>query len=180
MGNGVLRYKGYCAKPEYDPEDGIVYGKILGIDDLVDFYSDSAKEVEEEFHKAVDDYIVFCEEIGKEPQKSYSGTFNIRISAELHREAALCAQIEGKTLNSFVERAISAAVDRRNAMDRMSKTATMAIITIPQPIATNPKCQFENESDDHERIQKPGSALILNDAMNLAWGKAEKSSVIVS
>ena len=35
MGNGVLRYKGYYARPAYDPEDQIIYGKILGIDDLV-------------------------------------------------------------------------------------------------------------------------------------------------
>lgn len=65
----VLRYKGYSAKPEYSVSDKIFHGKILGIADLVDFCTENAKDVESEFHKAVDDYLEFCKEIGKEPQR---------------------------------------------------------------------------------------------------------------
>ena len=83
----VLHYKGYSAKPEYSAEDQVFYGKILGIDDLVDFYTENAKELEQEFHAAVDDYLAFCQEVGKQPQKEFSGTFNVRISPELHRKA---------------------------------------------------------------------------------------------
>lgn len=69
MKNGdLLYYKGYSAKPEYSATDRIFYGKILGISDLADFQSENAKELEDEFHKAVDDYLAFCKEIGKEPQ----------------------------------------------------------------------------------------------------------------
>ena len=106
----LLRYKGYSARPEYSAEDRIFYGKILGISDLIDFQSENAKSLEEEFHKAVDDYLAFCEEIGKQPQKEYSGLFNVRISPELHREASVYAQAEGVTLNKVVEQAIRAMV----------------------------------------------------------------------
>lgn len=106
----LLRYKGYTASPVYSAEDRIFYGTVLGINDLVDFQSENAKDLEDEFHKAVDDYIEFCEEIGKQPQKSYSGTFNVRISPELHKEAAMFAQAEGVTLNKAVEQAIRAMV----------------------------------------------------------------------
>lgn len=103
-------YKGYTAKSEYSPKDRIFYGKILGISDLVDFQSENAKELEHEFHRAVDDYLEFCEEIGKEPQKEYSGLFNVRIPPELHRDISLLAQAEGVTLNKAVEQAIRALV----------------------------------------------------------------------
>lgn len=106
----LLRYKGYSAKPEYSAEDRIFYGTVLGISDLVDFQSENAKELEEEFHKAVDDYLAFCEEIGKKPQKEYNGLFNVRISPELHREVSMFAQAEGVTLNKAVEQAIRAMV----------------------------------------------------------------------
>lgn len=69
MKKNTMRYKGYTAQPEYSAEDRIFYGAILGIRDAVDFHSDNAKELEEEFHKAVDGYLAFCAEIGKEPQK---------------------------------------------------------------------------------------------------------------
>lgn len=106
----LLHYKGYIAKPEFSVDDKIFYGTILGIDDLVDFSSESAKEIEHEFQKAVDDYLDFCAEIGKEPQKEYSGMFNVRISPELHRQLSITAQSEGVSMNRVVERAIAAYV----------------------------------------------------------------------
>ncbi len=108
--DNLLHYKGYSAKPEYSVEDKIFYGRILGIEDLVDFHSESAKDIEAQFQNAVDDYLAFCEEIGKTPQKEYSGMFNVRISPELHRKLFMTAQSEGVSLNKVVEQAISAYV----------------------------------------------------------------------
>lgn len=111
MKNGdVLRYKGYTARPLYSADDRIFYGRVLGIRDFVDFQSENAGDLESEFHKAVDDYLEFCKEIGKEPQKEYNGQFNVRIPPELHREVSLFAQMEGVTLNKAVEQAIRAMV----------------------------------------------------------------------
>ena len=47
---------------------GVFFGRLLGINDLVNFESANAEGLEEEFHKAVDDYLAFCSEIGKQPQ----------------------------------------------------------------------------------------------------------------
>ena len=105
--DNLLHYRGFSTKPEYSPDDKVFYGTILGIDDLVDFYTDDAKKIEDEFHKAVDDYLAFCEEIGKEPQKEYSGMFNVRISPELHKKISIAAKARGVTLNKAVEQAIS-------------------------------------------------------------------------
>lgn len=110
MKKSVMRYKGYTAQPEYSAEDRIFYGTILGIGDAVDFQSANAKDLEDEFHKAVDDYLEFCAEIGKEPQKEYNGLFNVRIPPELHKEISVYAQMEGVTLNRAVEQAIRAMV----------------------------------------------------------------------
>ena len=108
----LLHYKGYSAKPEYSVEDRIFYGVILGIDDFVDFSSANAEELEKEFHAAVDDYLEFCKEIGKEPQKEYKGSFNVRVSPELHKQAAVCAAMENISLNRFVENALRNALVR--------------------------------------------------------------------
>lgn len=107
MMSNTLEYKGYIAKVEYSAEDHVLFGKIEGIRDLVNFESETATGIEEEFHAAVDDYLALCEETGKEPNKSYSGTFNVRISTELHRKIAMLAIKNGSTLNAEVEKAIS-------------------------------------------------------------------------
>ena len=76
---GLLHYKGYTARPEYSAEDRIFYGKILGISDLVDFQAESTHTLEDEFQKAVDDYLEFCARTGKAPQREHIGTKMITV-----------------------------------------------------------------------------------------------------
>ncbi|MBE6949424.1 MAG: type II toxin-antitoxin system HicB family antitoxin [Ruminococcaceae bacterium] len=109
--NNILKYKGYLARIEFSVEDMVLYGKIEGIKDLVNFESDSIDKIEEEFHNAVDEYLQMCEELGENPDKAYSGTFNVRISPALHRKLAMKAYKTGMTLNSAVETAIEAYTD---------------------------------------------------------------------
>lgn len=111
MKKNILEYKGYYSKVEYSAEDRILFGKIECIKDLVTFEASNADEIEIEFHNAVDDYLQMCEELGQDPDKVYSGTFNVRIAPELHREMALAALKGGETLNSVVETAISMYLD---------------------------------------------------------------------
>lgn len=102
----ILEYKGYYAKVEYSSEDKVLFGKIEGINDLVNFESDSTEGIEKEFREAVDDYLEFCKEVGKEPDKVYKGTFNVRINPELHKKIALIALKNGDTLNKTIEKAL--------------------------------------------------------------------------
>ena len=67
--DNLITYKGYSAKPEYSAEGHVHYGRIFGISDMMDFQSEDAENLENEFHKAVDAYLKFCAEIGKQPQK---------------------------------------------------------------------------------------------------------------
>ena len=98
----LLKYKDYIASVDYSVDDKVFYGKLFGIDDYVDFFSENASEIENEFHKAVDDYLAFCKEIGKQPEKAYKGSFNIRISPELHRQLAIEATAENISLNQHI------------------------------------------------------------------------------
>lgn len=104
----LLEYRGYHAKVEYNPEDNLLVGNVLGISDSLNFHAENTTDLIEYFHNSVDNYLAFCAKIGKEPDKEYSGTFNIRVSPELHKKAFLRAQEEGITLNKVVENALTA------------------------------------------------------------------------
>ena len=107
----IYKYKGYQTKVEFDAESCVLYGKIEGIRDLVNFESDTVNGVKAAFQEAVDDYLEFCSDVGKEPDKEYSGQFNVRISSDLHRKLAMKAFIEGETLNREVQNAIEQYLD---------------------------------------------------------------------
>lgn len=102
----VFTYKGYTGSIELSVEDNCLYGKILGITDLISYEGYTISELRGNFENAVDEYLDFCSEIGKEPQREYKGTFNVRISPELHKKAAIEAARENQTLNWIVGRAM--------------------------------------------------------------------------
>jgi predicted HicB family RNase H-like nuclease len=98
----ILQYKGYYADINFSAPDEVFYGKLIGINDLVNFEADSVKELVKAFHEAVEEYLETCTEIGKPPQKTYKGSFNVRIPADLHRKAAIFASIKKVSLNDYV------------------------------------------------------------------------------
>jgi predicted HicB family RNase H-like nuclease len=105
----TMSYQGYTAKIAYDDDDGIFFGQLAGIRDGVSFHGSSVEELKGAFEDAVDDYIETCARIGKEPQRAYSGQLMFRIDPEIHRRAALAAELAGKSLNQFAEDALSRA-----------------------------------------------------------------------
>ena len=108
--NDILKYKDYLASVHFSMDDEAFYGKVLGIDDLINFEGGSVKELKKAFHEAIDDYISTCARLGKAPNKTYKGTFNVRVSSELHKEAAAFAAVNSISLNDFVKSAINFAL----------------------------------------------------------------------
>ena len=102
----TIEYNGYIGSIEYSPDDKCFFGKLEMIDDLVTFEATSAKELENNFHNAVDEYMQTCKELGREPQKTYKGVFNVRIDPQLHKKIYQEALKAGLSLNAFVQQAL--------------------------------------------------------------------------
>ena len=83
----TMTYKGYLGSVAYSEKDQVFFGKIEGINGLVNFEGESVKELTEAFHEAVDDYLAYCEDEGIEPDKSYTGVLNVRLTPSIHRQS---------------------------------------------------------------------------------------------
>ena len=97
-----MKYKGYIGHVEYDDEAKIFHGEVVGLKDIITFQGKSVDELEQAFKDSVNDYLAWCRERGEQPEKTFSGTFNLRIPPELHAKIALQAQMAGLSLNSYV------------------------------------------------------------------------------
>ncbi len=115
----TIEYKNYLGSVEYSDEDEIFYGKILGIRDLVSYQGESVKELKMSFQESVEDYLQACKSSNKIPEKSFKGSFNVRIDADLHRLVFVLSKEKNISLNSFVADAIKEKI--RN--ERKLKTA---------------------------------------------------------
>ncbi len=117
-------YRGYTGAVEIDTEAERLHGRVLDLDAVLTFVGDTVPEAEQAFRDTVDDYLAWCAERGKKPEKPYSGTLYIRTSPDVHREAAIAAAREGKSLNAWLAEVVAQAAhhavqtSERTRMDR--------------------------------------------------------------
>lgn len=115
----ILKYKDYEGTAELDMARGVCRGKILFINDLVTYEAALPLKLQKEFEAAVDDYIETCATLGREPQKSLKGQFNVRIPQELHKAATLRALADNISLNDVVVRALDSYVNDRVGINHL-------------------------------------------------------------
>ena len=115
--NDILSYKNYFGSVHYSAIDEIFYGRIIGINDLINFEGSSVKDLKASFEESVEDYLDFCKELEKSPDKTYKGTFNVIVPSHLHKEASLFAISHNMTLNEFVKRALSITLKNKSFND---------------------------------------------------------------
>lgn len=101
-----MEYKGYVGSIEFSEKNEVFYGKVMGVHALISYEGATARELIADFHNAVDAYLDLCQTQEIEPEKAYKGSFNVRISPELHKQAVICATAQQISLNNFVENAL--------------------------------------------------------------------------
>jgi predicted HicB family RNase H-like nuclease len=102
----LMEYQGYHAKIEFDVDAKVFHGRVLGIKDVINFEGDSVDELEIAFKESITDYLAFCQSRGEQPEKPFSGKFEVRISPELHELLYQKASEEGISINKLVNRVL--------------------------------------------------------------------------
>ncbi len=102
----LMTYNGYYGSVEISTGDNCLFGKLQFIEPLVSYEAETVSALEACFHDAVEDYLKTCEDEGWQAEKSYKGTFNVRVGQELHKLAVVEAKSRDMNLNEFVKQAI--------------------------------------------------------------------------
>ena len=71
------------------------------------------------FHNSIDNYLELCEKIGKIPEKEFKGSFNIRISPEVHKQIALVAAQKDISLNQYVANVIEESLNPKKNTEQL-------------------------------------------------------------
>lgn len=127
----VMIYNGYHGSVEFSLEDNILFGRVLYIRDVVAYEGSALDELRRAFVEAVDNYLAECREEGLSPNKTFSGTFNVRVSSELHQRAAIEAECQGISMNKYIEDAVRAKVNghyERVLIDRLERPVGFSTI----------------------------------------------------
>jgi len=109
-----LKHKDYLGSVAFSSDDGVLHGKIIGINDLVTYEGSSVDELQKEFIESVEDYLTTCADLEKEPNKFFKGVFNVRTSNERHRDLAIIAEKKKMKLNELVNKAFDFLVNNED------------------------------------------------------------------
>ena len=107
----VLTYKGFIGSVHFNSKDRVFFGKVEGINDLITFEGTSVDELENGFKYMIEEHIKDCAAEGIPVEKSYKGSFNVRLAPGVHKKAAKLALMKGITLNQLVQRAINREIE---------------------------------------------------------------------
>jgi len=126
MSDNILKFGDYFGSSEFSLEDECLYGKILFIEDTITYEAETVSELKFAFEAAVTDYVQVCSDVGKDPQKPFKGSFNVRIPKDMHRAAAIQAKQKGMSLNDLVKRAINNFIGSENIENHIHQHYYMA------------------------------------------------------
>lgn len=110
-------YKGYVGEVEVDVEAGVLGGEVIGLRDVVHFEGSTVREAEKAFHESVDEYLEWCRELGKAPERPFSGKVLVRMDPALHRRLVRQAEQTSTSVNSFVVESIERHLAHANELE---------------------------------------------------------------
>ncbi|MCX4162335.1 MULTISPECIES: type II toxin-antitoxin system HicB family antitoxin [Paraburkholderia] len=110
----AVEYKGFIGKVEYDADDQMLYGSVLGAKTVLSFAGKDGVELDLSFRTVVDEYLGYCAENGIQPEKTWKGKMTFRPkSDELRQKIAIRAELADVSINDWlndvVEKAVSAS-----------------------------------------------------------------------
>lgn len=150
-----MKYRGYNGSVLVSLEDSVMHGKIECINDLITYEAESVGDLEHAFQEAVDDYLETCGELGLQPNRPMSGSFNVRIGKELHKSAYLHSKNCDLSLNEFVKISIE---------EKLSTNTQMHVhLHIEKKHSTR---TFDTDFSERQWFGDPLELVSMRDALN--------------
>lgn len=106
----MLKYKGYAGVVQFDDEAMIFHGEVVGLRDIITFRGTTPEELTTEFERSIDGYLDWCNELGQEPEKPFSGNIHLRLKPTLHAKLVVEAKLYGVSLNAYINQTLAQAV----------------------------------------------------------------------
>lgn len=116
----MMEYKGYVGCVTFDDDANIFHGEIVDTHDIITFQGKSVEEIRQAFHDSIDEYLEWCKERNKTPDKPFSGKLVVRIPPALHRSIFLSAKQEGKSLNRWIEDYLASSFSHSSEESRLT------------------------------------------------------------
>jgi predicted HicB family RNase H-like nuclease len=109
----MMTYKGYIGHVKFDDKADIFHGEVINTRDAITFQGSTVSGLKKAFHGSVDNYLALCKKHNGEPDRPFSGKFNLRIDPELHKKVYIAARKDNLSLNQWIDGAIRHRIEEQ-------------------------------------------------------------------
>ena len=109
-GMNLMDHRGYIGVIEFDNEAGIFHGEVIDLLDVITFQGTCVDDLRQAFQDSIDDYLEYCAELGREPEKPFSGKFVLRVDPEMHRKITIRAKGDNLSINQWIGKQLEKAL----------------------------------------------------------------------
>lgn len=106
----MLLHKGFIGKVDYDDRSETLIGEVVNSSDLLEFDGATAKEIQQNFVKCIDDYLVINKESGEQSATSFVGQYSLSLSNTVLEKAMRKAKREGSSIETWLNRWVNASL----------------------------------------------------------------------
>jgi predicted HicB family RNase H-like nuclease len=138
----MMRYKGYMGCSKVNEKEGLIFGEVVGLRDVITYQGRTVREARRAFRESIDLYLQTCSDEGIDPDRRFSGKLLIRTTPIVHRALAAHAKSHGVSINTFAEKILTRAIVKESSVPGPR-----------QPAARAPSAKQKNES----AARKPGN-----------------------
>jgi predicted HicB family RNase H-like nuclease len=122
----MMRYKGYLGCSKINEKEGLIFGEVVGLRDVITYQGRTVKEARRAFRESIDLYLRTCSEEGIDPDRRFSGKLLIRTTPIVHRALAAHAKSHGVSINAFAEKVLTRAIVKESSVPPRRQTAAGA------------------------------------------------------
>jgi predicted HicB family RNase H-like nuclease len=174
----MMEYKGYLGRSTVDEKEGLIFGEVIGLRDVITYQGRTVEEAERAFRESIDLYLQTCAEEGIEPDKQFSGKLLIRTKPSVHRLLAVISKARGKSINAFAEQILMQAVSKMRHPIRAMKMVSITTLYDPEQQAPS---QTRSAAKGHitnaapkASIKKAAAEILIREKARDARKKAKK------
>ncbi len=106
----MLLHKGFIGKVDYDDRTERLIGEVVNAPDLLEFDGNTAKEIQQNFIKSVEDYLTINQESGEKGATSFVGQYSLSLSNNTLNKVMRKAKREGSSIETWLNRWVNSSL----------------------------------------------------------------------
>ncbi len=108
----MLIYKGFIGQIDFNNDSKLLVGEVVNTQDLIEFYGETAQELQTNFKSRIDEYIQFHKVQSGVSPTPFVGNFTICLSLDQQNKVIHAAKSNGESVSHWLNQRVDSFLNQ--------------------------------------------------------------------